>query len=114
MNIKDHETIIGESNYGGGIIGHTATVVCKTKALYSVAVMATEMSTRLALIACEDDGEDSAGRQKLRLSTPEEVASRSCAIAAALWAQFEQREWLFDLPLPTKTEKQKKRDAEEA
>jgi hypothetical protein len=48
----------------------------------------------------EVDGEDSAGRMKLRLMTPAEVAFRACDIADAAMSEMEARGWLLDLPEP--------------
>ena len=62
------------------------------------AASALAFAERWALIAAIPDGEDSAGRQKLRLPTPEELAARSCEIVAALRAEFEKREWIIPLP----------------
>jgi hypothetical protein len=66
----------------------------------TLAKLASEIASRFALIAAIPEGEDSAGRQKLRLPTATELAARSCDIAAALWAEFEERDWLLDLPAP--------------
>jgi hypothetical protein len=58
------------------------------------AALATQMAERWGLVAGEADGEDSAGRQKLRLLTPAELAKRSCEAAEALYKEFEARNWL--------------------
>lgn len=59
---------------------------------------ALELARHLSIVAADVDGEDTAGRQKLRLLTPAQVASRAAQIAEALWAEFEQRDWLLALP----------------
>ncbi|KKL25562.1 hypothetical protein LCGC14_2404040 [marine sediment metagenome] len=40
-----------------------------------------ELLVRWGMVAAEPDGEDSAGRQKLRLQTPEELTTRAFAVA---------------------------------
>jgi len=59
---------------------------------------AMKLMEHLAISAAEADGEDTAGRQKLRLLTPVEVATRACNIAAAAYQQFEDRDWLLTAP----------------
>ncbi len=59
-----------------------------------------QLLKHLALVTGEADGEDSAGRQKLRLMTPIEVAKRACDIADAAWQEFNDRGWLVEMPLP--------------
>lgn len=71
-----------------------------TRMFYSVADMAVEFAKHFAIVAATPDGEDSAGRAKLRLSTPAEVVQRSCDIAEGLWNEFESRGWMFEVPLP--------------
>lgn len=59
----------------------------KTKMMEStwIATVATELVSHLAIVAAMPDGEDSKGRQKLRLLTPKEVAKRAFEIASELW-----------------------------
>lgn len=64
------------------------------------AQLAGELARHLALVAGQADGEDSAGRQKIRLLSPDEVATRALEIAEALWAGFEKREWMISMPSP--------------
>lgn len=94
--------VIEQKTYGGG----TEVKVAGSECPLPAATLAMEIATRCALIAAIPDGEDSAGRQKLRLPTADELAVRSCEIAAALFAQFQSREWIMDLPAPkTETER---------
>jgi hypothetical protein len=90
------ETFYERRTYGGG----TDIVIASTVHPNAVARIATDIAARFALIAAIPDGEDSAGRQKLRLPTAEELASRSASIAEALWNEFQQRGWLAELPVP--------------
>ena len=57
--------------YGDGIVIH------ETEILESEAVFAAEIITRWGAVASAPDGEDSSGRSKLRLMTPEELVARS-------------------------------------
>lgn len=60
------------------------------------------------VIAAIPDGEDSAGRVRLRLQTPEELVSRACAVAEAVFAAMEEREWLVHIPVPKLPEPREK------
>ncbi len=59
------------------------------------AKIATEMVSKWAMLAVESDGEDSAGRAKLRSMPPADVVNRSVETADLLVAQFEARGWLI-------------------
>lgn len=78
----------------------------KTLAIHSLvsasheADLAVHICGSLAVVAATTSGEDTAGRQALRLLTPEEIATRACDIAQHMWTQFEQRGWLLALPHP--------------
>jgi hypothetical protein len=56
---------------------------------------AMQLAERFALIAGEDNGEDSAGRQKLRLATPDEVVQRACNIAHLMFTEIRDRNWML-------------------
>ena len=56
--------------------------------------MAKEMVERWGCVAGMPDGEDSSGRQRWRLRTPEELAQHACDAADR------ERGWLLDLPEP--------------
>ena len=51
-----------------------------------ITTVATELVSHLAIVAAMPDGEDSAGRQQLRLMSPKEVARRAVDIAEELWS----------------------------
>lgn len=59
---------------------------------------AMEVLERLALIAGEDNGEDTAGRQKVRRSLPNELVSFACDLADKSFTEFEKRGWLLNIP----------------
>ncbi len=64
------------------------------------AKIAIEMVQRWGMIAGVNDGEDSAGRSKVRIMTIEELVQRACDSAQRLTEEFEKREWLLILPEP--------------
>lgn len=53
---------------------------------------------RWAMVAAELDGEDSAGRAKLRRMSPDEVVAHACDCAAKAFAAFKDRGWVIDVP----------------
>lgn len=58
------------------------------------AALACQMMERWGLVAATPDGEDSAGRAKLRRITGEELAREACDAAAAAYKEFETRGWI--------------------
>lgn len=60
--------------------------------------LAIDLSKHLAVVAIVESGEDSAGRQKVRLLTPSEVALRVCDIADSMMHEFNTRGWLQQAP----------------
>ena len=56
--------------------------------------LASEIASKFGLIAGIPDGYDKAGRQKLRMLTPKEIAERSCEIAAYMLSEFDKHGWL--------------------
>jgi len=60
--------------------------------------IATEFAQHYGMIAAIQDGEDSAGRQKLRLLTPSEVAERSIDTARLLVEGFRKQGWMLQVP----------------
>jgi len=53
---------------------------------------------RWAMVAAELDGEDSAGRSRLRRMTPNELVDHACEVSAIAFAKFANRGWLLDQP----------------
>lgn len=53
---------------------------------------------RWAMIAGEPDGEDTAGRQKTRRMTPEEISTHACECVKAAYKEFEDRGWIVGIP----------------
>ena len=53
---------------------------------------------RWGLVVAEDNGEDSAGRAKVRRATPEEVVDAACDCAERAFTAFAERGWLVPVP----------------
>ena len=55
--------------------------------------LAAALIERWGLVAAKPDGEDSAGRAKLRKSAPQELVTEACETAALALAEFRRRGW---------------------
>lgn len=62
------------------------------------AQLALELCKHFSTLVSEYNGEDSSGRQKLRMMTPAEVTLRACAIADILFDEFTERGWVVKIP----------------
>jgi hypothetical protein len=102
MYEKDLKALDGlhTDRFGDSIAGHSKPIIHKVYEPYTIAKVAIEMVEKWGPVAAVPDGEDSAGRQKLRMQTAAELAVRACETAAALWKEFEHRGWFFEMPLP--------------
>jgi hypothetical protein len=60
--------------------------------------VASRLVEHFAIVAAQDDGEDSAGRRAFKLQTPEQVVTRACDIANNLVDEFEKRGWVIEIP----------------
>jgi len=60
--------------------------------------LAAAFIERWAMVAAEQDGEDTAGRQKLRRLTPEELASHACDTVDAMYRECRIRGWILSIP----------------
>jgi hypothetical protein len=60
--------------------------------------MAMDLVAKWGLVAAIPDGEDSYGRSKLRLSTPEEMVDRAVETVDLLMIAFKQNGWMVDCP----------------
>ena len=56
--------------------------------------LAVALIERWGLVAWQPDGEDTAGRQKLRKSTPLELVTEACDTAAVAYSEFRRRGWV--------------------
>ena len=62
------------------------------------AKFATIMLEKWAAVSAEMDGEDSAGRQKVRRMPPAEIVAYVCDVAQEAFNEFDQRGWLYPTP----------------
>ncbi|MGE0853311.1 MAG: hypothetical protein AB7O44_27490 [Hyphomicrobiaceae bacterium] len=67
--------------------------------------MALRLIDRWGLVCAQADGEDSAGRQKARRATPQEVVAMACETAAEAMAEFKRRDWLIAVPSPEEADR---------
>lgn len=58
------------------------------------AALAVDLVKNYGIISAKDDGEDTQGRAKIKLLSPEEVVDRCCTIADLLVEEFEARGWI--------------------
>ena len=68
------------------------------QALAEEARFALACIERWAMVAGELDGEDSAGRSKLRRMTPDELVRHACDSTQIAFSEFETRGWVRSLP----------------
>lgn len=92
--------------------GYEVARLHRTHEPVTVAKIAVEMATRWGIVAAAPDGEDSAGRQKARLRTADELAVAACETAQALWLEFHTRGWLVEVPFPKRVKKTDKEKAD--
>jgi len=59
---------------------------------------AQEFIDRWGMVAAIPDGEDSAGRQKLRLATPDELVVRAMQTVDLLYSAMDAAGWRLDIP----------------
>lgn len=78
--------------------GEAEVLVWETMHLELPAKMAAMFIERWGMVSGIQDGEDSAGRAKLRLATTDEVVGRACDMAALAMQEFEKRDWLTQAP----------------
>ena len=65
---------------------------------------AAHMIEKWGMVAAMSDGEDSAGRQKLRLATPEELVERAITTTNLLFKRMREEGMMFECGFPTDTE----------
>lgn len=69
-----------------------------TEHLTAKARFACNLVERWGMVAARDDGEDSAGRHKIKLHSPTEVVSRAVEMTDALWVALRKEGWIEDIP----------------
>lgn len=78
--------------------GEKEVVISHVQMLRKEAELVAAFIERWGMVAGQPDGEDTAGRHKLRLSTPEELVTRAFEIAEVFFAEAEKRGYVLDLP----------------
>lgn len=97
----------------------------ENKGIESMAIVSLKMANdqarfamalveRWGLVVGEPDGEDSAGRSKLRTLSPEELANKATAASAALYEKMDTLGWMIDLPDQAELADMRKSDEEES
>ena len=79
--------------------GYKASRVIAAERIIGEAAYALALVERWGMVAAIPDGEDTAGRQRMRLATPEELAERAIATTTALFAAFRAAGWLVESPI---------------
>lgn len=80
--------------------GNKEAVLFATNVLQLRGEIAVELVSKWGMVAGTPDGEDSTGRQKLRLLTPEELVERACKTSALLVESMQVSNWMLNLPCP--------------
>lgn len=62
------------------------------------ALFAMTCIEKWGLVAAEIEGEDSAGRAKVRRMTPDEIVTHAVAVAQKAFTAFEREGWIIDIP----------------
>jgi hypothetical protein len=114
MSVKDLVVLpatMKRNLYGEGIDGHTLPMLHKVKEMQGSARLACALIERWGIVAAEVDGEDSAGRSRLRRLTPDELVKNACETADAAMNEFEKRGWLIEIPMPVPVPAKEKEEA---
>jgi len=78
--------------------GQKGMFVHNTELLEDEAKMAVDMVLRWGMVAVEPDGEDSLGRAKMRLTTPEELVERAFTVANLMFSKARASGLMFEAP----------------
>jgi hypothetical protein len=73
-------------------------IVHETECQNFEARLTVSLLEKWGMVAAEPDGEDSAGRAKLRLSTATELAQRACNVAEECTKEMRKRGWFITAP----------------
>lgn len=80
-------------------------MIGKTEAESLPARLAAVLIEKWGMVAALPDGEDSAGRSRLRLQTPKEVVDRACEVSELAITEFRERGWMLNIPNLEEAEK---------
>lgn len=78
--------------------GRKTLVAHETEQLDQEAKLAVEMAVRWGMVAALEDGEDSSGRQKLKLLSPAEVCERAFQVAHQMMVKARERGLVVQAP----------------
>lgn len=90
---------IGYRKHKGGFKDGEISIFHK-KVPNARATLAIELLSRWGIISVIQDGEDSAGRQKVTIMPPIDVVDRACEIADLAISEMDKRGGFLDVPEP--------------
>lgn len=101
----DTRSIIKDVPCGPGWEQYRGCMIQEHKVLQTVALLATDIARILLHMTTQEfhaklHGEED--RSTFKNWTPEELATKSCDIATALYMEFQERDWFLDAPGPEK------------
>ena len=99
--MKDVPIILKSKSYGpGGYVVREEIALHNPIAVNNQGRFALQVIERFALVAGGPDGEDSAGRSKIRRLNVREIVSFACDLAEVAFGEFEDKGWLTEVPAP--------------
>lgn len=78
--------------------GQPKVIVHRTEIHDGKAQFAMSLIEKFGLCAAIPDGEDAAGRQKIRVLTPDELVEKACILADKAIEEIRKREWFTAVP----------------
>jgi len=102
--MADADTVILE----GHEFEYRRKLVHRTKALSIAGDLAFRLVERYGLINAQEDGEDSAGRAKIKLMPVHDTIQRCFDLAEAFVLEADRRGHIIDVPLPEKIERKER------
>lgn len=84
-----------------GYLNETRVVVYDTVAADTRARMTMDLIAKWGMVAGVPDGEDSSGRSRIRLATPEEIVQRAIDTTNLAFNQMVRDSWIIPIPEPT-------------
>lgn len=80
--------------------GPPTWTIFRRETLSPEAEFAYRLVERWGMVAGYPDGEDSAGRQRIRNMTPAEMVDRATTTASLFWGEITRMGWVQDIPSP--------------
>lgn len=88
------ETVVTKPRFDDKPFG---LMIHETSVLEKEAEFAAALIERWGMVSAKPDGEDSTGRAKLMLLSPEEVVERACSTTELAFKAFEKRKWIKEV-----------------